>query len=164
MPPEPTPTMPPEPTPTSPPQPTPTSPPEPTPTSPPTGTPSFLWPTYGPITTYFGECSAMCPHAGIDIDLFAYQDTHTPIAASAAGSVTLASWYGGYGYTVIIDHGSGWTTLYGHLSQLWVSAGQYVGALESVGLSGSTGNSTGEHLHFEIHYYGVPVDPLKYLP
>jgi len=69
----------------------------------------------------------------------------------------------GYGYHVIIEHADGSRTLYGHLSDIWVGQGQYVSQGEGIGALGSTGYSTGPHLHFEIHI-GGPVDPLAYLP
>jgi len=119
----------------------------------------FIWPFYGPITTYFGEGG----HRGIDIDGFG--NYGAPIYAAAGGQVVLASWSdAGYGYYVVIDHGDGTQTLYAHLSEIWVSQGQYVGQGEAIGALGSTGYSTGPHLHFEVHVGGVPVDPLAYLP
>ena len=75
-----------------------------------------------------------------------------------------AGWLGGYGNAVLIDHGSGYTTLYAHQSVIQVSVGQTVSAGQTVGLVGSTGNSTGPHLHFELRLWSVPNDPLAYLP
>jgi murein DD-endopeptidase MepM/ murein hydrolase activator NlpD len=119
----------------------------------------FIWPFYGPISTYFGEYG----HRGIDIDGFG--NFGAPIYAAAEGLVVLASWSDyGYGYHVIIDHGDGTSTLYAHLSEIWVAQGQYVGQGEAIGALGSTGYSTGPHLHFEIHVGGAAVDPLAYLP
>jgi murein DD-endopeptidase MepM/ murein hydrolase activator NlpD len=119
----------------------------------------FIWPFYGPISTYYGEYG----HRGLDIDGFG--NFGAPIYAAAEGLVVLASWSDyGYGYHVIIDHGDGTQTLYAHLSEIWVSQGQYVGQGEAVGALGSTGYSTGPHLHFEVHVGGVAVDPLAYLP
>ena len=118
----------------------------------------FIWPFYGNITTYFGEYG----HRGIDIDGFGAYGA--PIAAAGTGTVVVASWSDwGYGYHVIIDHGDGTQTLYGHLSEIWVSQGEYVGQGQAIGALGSTGYSTGPHLHFEVHVGGVPVNPLNYL-
>jgi len=132
--------------------------PEPEPAAPPFVSTGFIWPFYSSISTYYGGY-----HAGIDIDGFnAYG---APISAAASGTVVLASWSdAGYGYHVIIDHGDGTQTLYAHLSEIWVSAGQWVNQGEGVGALGSTGYSTGPHLHFEIHVNGYAVDPLAYLP
>ena len=117
----------------------------------------FAWPFYGSISQYFSGY-----HRGIDIDGFgAYGAT---IAAAADGLVVLAAYQEwGYGYHVIVQHEDGSRTLYAHLSDIWVGQGQYVSQGEGVGALGSTGYSTGPHLHFEIHI-GGPVDPLAYLP
>lgn len=111
-------------------------------------TDGFGWRTH-PIT---GEQQF---HAGIDIGA----SEGTPVLAAGAGEVTTAGWYGGYGNAVIIDHGNGLETLYGHLSSVLVSVGQMVSQLEKIGLVGSTGNSTGPHLHFEINQGGNLIDP-----
>jgi murein DD-endopeptidase MepM/ murein hydrolase activator NlpD len=75
----------------------------------------------------------------------------------------LAGWYGGYGYAVVIDHGSGITTLYGHSSELYVAEGQTVQIGDAIAAVGSTGLSTGPHLHFEVRKDGEPIDPMSYL-
>jgi murein DD-endopeptidase MepM/ murein hydrolase activator NlpD len=87
----------------------------------------------------------------------------TPIAAAGAGTVVAAGPQGGYGNVVIIDHGNALATLYAHQSRLAVVVGQTVVAGETIGAVGSTGNSTGPHLHFEVRLYGTPVNPLAYL-
>lgn len=99
-------------------------------------------------------------HEGIDIGA----DTGTPIRAAAGGTVILADWFGGYGNTVLVDHGGGYVTLYAHQSSLSVSEGDTVSAGQTVGLVGSTGHSTGPHLHFEVRVGGVAEDPELYLP
>jgi murein DD-endopeptidase MepM/ murein hydrolase activator NlpD len=120
----------------------------------------FIWPVAGPISSYFGPSHPL----GIDIDL--YNAPNAPIGASAAGIVTFA---GGdpccsYGLYVIVDHGNGYRTLYAHLSELHVQAGQFVAQGQVVGLAGLTGYSTGNHLHFEVHLHGAYIDPLTVLP
>ena len=120
----------------------------------------FAWPASGPISSYFGPSHPL----GIDIDFFA--TPNQAVAATAAGTVTFA---GGeaccsYGLYVVVDHGNGFTSLYAHLSQINVKVGRKVSQGEVLGLGGRTGNSTGNHLHFEIRSNGSVVDPLKYLP
>lgn len=77
--------------------------------------------------------------------------------------LTYAGPHGGYGLTVVVDHGRGWATLYGHLACATVRPNQIVQQAAVIGAVGSTGTSTGPHLHFEIRYRGVPVNPLAYL-
>jgi len=98
-------------------------------------------------------------HPGIDLHA-SYGD---PIHACRAGVVVSAGWLGGYGNAVIIDHGGGMATLYGHQSRMAVTAGQQVTAGQVIGYIGSTGYSTGPHLHFEVRINGNPVDPAPYL-
>jgi murein DD-endopeptidase MepM/ murein hydrolase activator NlpD len=98
-------------------------------------------------------------HAGVD--LAAPQGT--PIYAMHAGTVVLSRWEGGYGYAVIIDHGDGVKSLYGHTSQLLVSEGQEVSAGERIALVGNTGFSFGPHLHLEVHINDAPVEPVAWL-
>ncbi len=98
-------------------------------------------------------------HGGIDLAL----DHHTPVMAACSGSVEYTGYNGTYGNHVIIDCGDGFETVYGHLSQVLVSVGQPVDNAVQLGLSGSTGYSTGEHLHFEMRFNGVPVNPENYL-
>lgn len=120
---------------------------------------AFGWPVPSKylITGVYGEDRTSHFHAGIDID--GYGLDGSPIVASAAGTVILAEYYGGYGNCVIIDHGNGYTTLYGHMSGFAVSVGDSVGAGQTIGYLGSTGNSTGTHCHFEIRINGATVDP-----
>jgi murein DD-endopeptidase MepM/ murein hydrolase activator NlpD len=99
------------------------------------------------------------PHNGVD--LAAPQGT--PLTAIHAGTVTNARWSGGYGYLVIIDHGDGTESWYGHTSELLVSEGDEVSAGDTVALMGNTGYSFGSHLHLEIHVDGVPVEPVAWL-
>ena len=100
-------------------------------------------------------------HTGMDMAV----PTGTPIRAALPGTVTVSKYNaGGYGYYVMIDHGSGLATLYGHCSRLLVRAGQTVEAGDIIALSGSTGRSTGPHLHFEVRAHGERTDPRKYLP
>jgi len=138
------------------PDPAPVSEPEPEPAPLYTST-GFIWPFYGSISQYFSGY-----HRGVDIDGFgAYGAT---IVAAADGQVVLTAYQDwGYGYHVIIQHADGSRTLYAHLSDIWVGQGQYVSQGEGIGALGSTGYSTGPHLHFEVHI-GGPVDPLAYLP
>jgi murein DD-endopeptidase MepM/ murein hydrolase activator NlpD len=102
-------------------------------------------------------------HTGIDLDLYGF---HHSNVFSACNGVVVATEYltYSYGYHVIVDCGDGWTTLYAHLDQINVTPGQRVNAGTTVGISGLTGNTTGEHLHFEIRYQGAYVNPADYLP
>ena len=137
--------------------------PAPAPAPEPVASVGFIWPYYGPLTTYFGEPSSYSYHKGIDLDGFG--SWGAPIAAAASGTVVLAAWDSwGLGYHVIVDHGNGFRTTYAHLSEIWVVQGQWVNQGDAVGALGSTGYSTGPHLHFELWSGGIPVDPLAYLP
>ena len=98
-------------------------------------------------------------HTGIDIAV----PTGTPVHASPAGTVVYAGWMSGYGYLVAIDHGGGLATAYAHNSSLLVKVGEHVSQGQVISLSGSTGHSTGPHVHFEVRINGVPVDALLYL-
>ncbi len=98
-------------------------------------------------------------HTGIDID----GDLGHPIYAAESGRVTSAGWRGGYGLAVMVDHGNGTTTLYGHASKLYVKAGQYVSRGQTVAAQGTTGRSTGVHLHFEVRRGGSYLNPFNYL-
>jgi len=99
-------------------------------------------------------------HAGLDID-----SSHgTPIGAAADGLILYSGWFSGYGNTVIVDQGQGRTTLYAHMSASNTTLGSLVAAGDVMGFVGTTGLSTGSHLHFEVRINGVFVDPLDYLP
>lgn len=128
----------------------------------------FLAPVNGRITSPFGYRThpifkTRIFHSGIDIGV----PYGTPIKAANAGKVIYSGWYGGYGKVVILDHGSctgaPTTTLYAHMSQQKVSVGQNVARGQVIGLVGSTGYSTGPHLHFEVRINGKPQNPKKYI-
>jgi murein DD-endopeptidase MepM/ murein hydrolase activator NlpD len=128
-----------------------------------TGSPSasgFIWPLNGGVTSPFGPRWGRM-HEGIDIDGY----TGQPIVASKAGTVISSGDAGdGYGTKVVIDHGGGFTTLFGHMSRLGTSGGASVSQGQVIGYVGCTGSCTGDHLHFEIRVNGGPQDPLGYLP
>ena len=119
----------------------------------------LIWPADGPITSGFGtRWGAM--HSGIDIGA----GYGAAISAASGGTVIMADYNGGYGNCVIIDHGGGFSTLYGHMSNIEVSEGQRVDQGDLLGEVGSTGNSTGPHLHFETRVGGEAQNPMRYLP
>jgi murein DD-endopeptidase MepM/ murein hydrolase activator NlpD len=118
----------------------------------------LVWPVTASLTSPFGWRWGRM-HEGID--LAASQGT--PILAAAAGTVIYAGWLGGYGNLVVIDHGGGVATAYGHQSQIAAGVGQSVNRGDVIGYVGSTGRSTGPHLHFEVRVNGQAVDPLGYL-
>ena len=119
----------------------------------------FIWPVNGGVTSPYGPRWGTM-HTGIDIDAV----TGQPIVAAKEGRVILASYYSGYGNAVIIDHGGGYSTLYGHMSSFNTSNGAYVDQGDIIGYVGCTGSCTGDHLHFEVRVNGSPVDPMPYLP
>ncbi|MCE5286475.1 MAG: peptidoglycan DD-metalloendopeptidase family protein [Pelosinus sp.] len=128
------------------------------------GTGALQWPIRGEITSPFGGrihpiFGTYIGHTGIDIAA----DYNDPVRAADGGIVISAGWYGGYGNAVIIDHGNGMTTLYGHNTSLAVSEGQRVSKGQVISYAGSTGNSTGPHVHFEVRQNGTPVNPLNFL-
>jgi murein DD-endopeptidase MepM/ murein hydrolase activator NlpD len=126
---------------------------------------SFIWPVQGQLTSPFGERDHVMGgggtqfHAGIDLSV----PTGTPVQASKDGIVAFAGDNGAYGKAVKLDHPHGYATLYAHNSRILVQVGATVKAGQVICLSGSTGRSTGPHLHFEVHKNGLPVDPLTYL-
>ena len=124
----------------------------------------MIWPISGPITSEFGWRThpifgSARFHSGIDIG----GDYGLPIHAAASGVVIESGWIGGYGNTIMIEHGSGIVTLYGHNESLAVSVGQQVNQGDVIAYCGSTGNSTGPHCHFEVRVGGEPVSPWDYL-
>ena len=128
-----------------------------------TGT--MIWPISGEITSNFGWRThpifgTQRFHSGIDIGA----DYGDAVRAADSGAVIYADWMGGYGNAVIIDHGNGISTLYGHNTSLLVSEGQAVAKGTVIARAGSTGYSTGPHVHFEVRQNGSPVNPMSYLP
>ena len=118
----------------------------------------FVWPCDGVVVSGFGMRWGRM-HEGIDIGC-AYG---TPNRAAASGTVIYSGWLGGYGNLIVVDHGNGLSTAYAHASTLVAGVGQSVSQGETVSLVGSTGNSSGPHLHFEVRVNGSAVDPLAYL-
>lgn len=130
----------------------------------PPGSGQLMYPTIGEVTSSFGWrihpiLGTERFHAGIDFGA----DYGSLIYASQSGRVIYADWYGGYGNSVIIDHGNGITTLYAHCSELYVRDGDAVQQGQPIAAVGSTGFSTGPHLHFELRANGEPIDPAAYL-
>ena len=128
------------------------------------GTGQLGWPVSGEITSPYGYrvhpiWGTTIYHSGIDIGV----DEGTPVHAADGGVVVWSGWMGGYGYAVVIDHGNGLSTLYGHNSEIAVDEGQSVAKGQVISYAGSTGNSTGPHVHFEVRVNGDPVDPMGYL-
>ncbi len=125
---------------------------------PPTGSGILGWPVSGSVVSGFGMRWGRM-HEGIDITC----SSGTPVRASGAGTVIYAGWLGGYGNLVVVDHGGGLSTAYAHNTSFASSVGQSVAAGQVVAYSGSTGNSSGPHVHFEVRVNGSPADPLGYL-
>jgi murein DD-endopeptidase MepM/ murein hydrolase activator NlpD len=127
-------------------------------------TPS-IWPTWGRITTLFSDGRSNASwipgsHKGIDIA----NNPNTPVSASASGVVIFAGWDGGYGKKIVIYHMDKFTTVYAHLNEILVNAGDTVKQGEVIGKMGSTGHSTGPHLHYEVYVNGAPHNPKEFLP
>lgn len=123
-----------------------------------------LWPVEGQVTASFGE--RIDPfngegafHSGVDISA----NVGSAVIAPADGAVTFADFLGGYGRAIMVDHGHGISTRYGHLSSFAVTAGQYVHRGDTIGYVGTSGRTTGPHLHYEVRINDVPVNPYKYL-
>ncbi|HTW84321.1 MAG TPA: peptidoglycan DD-metalloendopeptidase family protein [Candidatus Sulfotelmatobacter sp.] len=124
----------------------------------------LMWPVSGPITSPFGYrmhpvYHRMILHAGIDIGV----PTGTTVAAAAAGKIIVAGYEGDCGNMVAIDHHGGLSTMYCHLSQIFVSVGQEVQRGQAIGAAGATGDATGPHVHFQVMQDGHPVDPMSFL-
>ena len=129
----------------------------------PAATPS-IWPVAGAVTSGFGWRLSPIEgshewHQGIDIAA----ETGTPVVSAANGHVLQSGWTEGYGYIVQIDHGSGLTTVYGHNSAVTVRPGEKVRMGQVIAYAGSTGRSTGPHLHYEVRLSNTAVDPWPYL-
>jgi murein DD-endopeptidase MepM/ murein hydrolase activator NlpD len=118
----------------------------------------FVWPVHGVLTSGFGWRWGRM-HEGIDLAV----SSGTPVVSSAAGTVIVAGWMGGYGNLVVVDHGGGVSTAYGHNTSVTVGVGQQVAQGQLIAYSGNTGHSTGPHVHFEVRINGAAVDPLGYL-
>ena len=127
-------------------------------------TPS-VWPVVGKLESGFG--GRRNPFGGSSYEFHSGQDIDAapgdPVVAGASGKVAFAGWQNGYGQVVVIDHGGGLTTRYGHLSRIEVANGQAVERAQFIGRVGSTGRSTGPHLHYEVRINDQPVNPLQYL-
>jgi murein DD-endopeptidase MepM/ murein hydrolase activator NlpD len=127
--------------------------------------PEFIWPVEGTLTSPYGERHRVMGgggtrfHAGIDLSV----PSGTPVQAAQEGIVVFAGYNGAYGKAIKLEHQHGFSTLYAHNSRILVHVGQTVKAGQVICLSGSTGRSTGPHLHFEVHKDGWPVDPLQHL-
>lgn len=120
----------------------------------------FTWPLKGRITLPFHAYHRLQGrHTGIDIAA----PHGTTIGAADAGEVIFAGWWDGYGKAIVIDHGRGLATVYAHLSRIYASVGGAVAKGQTIGLEGTTGYSTGPHLHFEVRKNGAPQNPMKYL-
>ncbi len=124
-----------------------------------TGDAKFIWPVRGVVTSLFGMRGGS-PHEGIDISV----PEGTTVGAAGDGKVIFAADHGAYGNVVIMQHADNYFTVYAHNSKLLVQEGQTVKAGEKIALSGSTGRSSGPHLHFEVRIGAKPQDPMQYLP
>ncbi|MDD5456442.1 MAG: M23 family metallopeptidase [Candidatus Margulisbacteria bacterium] len=123
-----------------------------------------IWPLYGYIVAGFGYrlhpiLGIVQMHTGIDIPTF----WGAPIRVAASGDVISVGWDGGYGYAAIVDHHNGFRTIYAHLSKFLVKSGDSVKKGQLIALAGSTGLSTGPHLHYEVRYNNTPINPTRYL-
>jgi murein DD-endopeptidase MepM/ murein hydrolase activator NlpD len=120
-----------------------------------------IWPTDGSISSGFGYRTY--PDVGFHTGLDIVNYYGAPVYATAAGTVTIAGWDGGFGEKIEIDHGNGYMTWYGHNSALLVNPGDFVRKGQQIARLGATGFVTGPHVHYEVHQYGRPVDPVPFL-
>ena len=125
----------------------------------------FIWPVVGEISSHFGKrihpiFKVESFHTGLDIAA----PLGRPVFAASDGIVLYSGTWGGYGKTVVVDHGAALTTIYGHLSAFYVKRSAKITKGQIIALVGSTGWSTGPHLHFEVRLAGNAIDPLSYLP
>jgi len=124
-----------------------------------------VWPVVGKLESGFGGRSN--PFGGKSYEFHSGQDIDAapgdPVVAGASGTVSFVGWQNGYGQLIVVDHGGGLTTRYGHLSHIDVGQGQTVARSQFIGRVGSTGRSTGPHLHYEVRINDEPVNPLQYL-
>ncbi|NQT30158.1 MAG: peptidoglycan DD-metalloendopeptidase family protein [Candidatus Saganbacteria bacterium] len=128
------------------------------------GSGKMAWPLRGRITSRFGYrrhplWGGRSFHTGLDVAA----KYGTPIKAADAGEVIFSGWWDGYGKAIVIDHGRKTTTVYGHMSRIYKRVGDIIAKGQTIGLVGSTGYSTGPHLHFEVRKNGKPVNPISYL-
>lgn len=129
------------------------------------GSGTFIWPVRGRLTSFFGYRRSPFSrgshlHTGLDIA----NSYGTPIQSADGGEVIFSGWWNGYGKAVIIDNGRNISTVYAHMSRIYVQKGQAIAKGQVIGLLGSTGYSTGPHLHFEVRHFGKPQNPMRWLP
>lgn len=124
----------------------------------------FVRPVLGPVSSFFGwrdlSVAGNRFHGGVDL----VAPSGSPVAAARGGTVVFVGWAGAYGYAVYLDHEGGWQTRYAHLSRIDVRVGDRVRQGAQVGAVGSTGASTGPHVHFEIRHEGRALDPFGFVP
>jgi murein DD-endopeptidase MepM/ murein hydrolase activator NlpD len=123
-----------------------------------------LWPVDGRLHSHFGSrtdpfSGEGALHTGVDISA----PTGTPVRAAADGVVLYATWMSGYGRIVVLDHGSGYQSLYAHLSRFAVVPGQEIRQGDRIGYVGSSGRATAPHLHYEVRMNGIPRNPSRFL-
>jgi murein DD-endopeptidase MepM/ murein hydrolase activator NlpD len=123
-----------------------------------------IWPTWGKITTLFCDGRSKVWRSGLHKGIDIANHSGTSINTTASGVVIYSGWHAGYGKKVIIHHGFGYTTVYAHLRTIYVDVGDEVIKGDRIGLMGSTGRSSGTHLHYELYVDGIPVNPYDFLP
>jgi murein DD-endopeptidase MepM/ murein hydrolase activator NlpD len=122
-----------------------------------------IWPTWGRITTLFCDGRSKVWRSGLHKGIDIANHSGTSINTTASGVVIYSGWHAGYGKKVIIHHGFGYTTVYAHLRTIYVDVGDEVVKGDRIGLMGSTGRSSGTHLHYELYVDGIPVNPYDFL-